>query len=100
MSNLPEAIGASSDLRDAGHSPRQIRLLWLGVALVCTLATGGGFLLADATGGDFRAAIDGFAAGALLVMLVDSMIPEAHKKAGRAAGLFTVLGFAVAAALS
>ena len=43
---------------------------------------------------------DGFAAGALLVMLIDSMIPEAQKKAGNAAGLITVLGFAVAAALS
>jgi ZIP family zinc transporter len=33
-------------------------------------------------------------------MLIDSMIPEAQKKAGNAAGLITVLGFAVAAALS
>ncbi len=64
------------------------------------LATVGGFALADATGGDFRAGINGFAAGALLVMLVDSMIPDATKKAGRIAGLVTVLGFAVAAGLS
>ena len=44
--------------------------------------------------------MNGFAAGALLVMLVDSMIPDAAQKAGRVAGLVTVLGFAVAAALS
>ena len=44
--------------------------------------------------------VDGFAAGALLVMLIDSMIPEARNKAGRPAGLLTVVGFAVAAALS
>ena len=44
--------------------------------------------------------MDGFAAGALLVMLVDSMVPEAREKAGDWAGLATVLGFAVAAALS
>jgi len=100
VSNLPEAIGASSDLRSAGRTPMQIRLLWLGVAVVCTVATVGGYLLADATGGDFRAAINGFAAGALLVMLVDSMIPDATKKAKGLAGLATVLGFAVAAALS
>jgi ZIP family zinc transporter len=100
VSNLPEAIGASSDLEDAGTSRRHINLLWLAVAGVCTLATVAGYALADATGGDFRAAINGFAAGALLVMLVDSMIPEASKKAGRPAGLVTVLGFAVAAALS
>jgi len=47
-----------------------------------------------------KAVIDGFAAGALLVMLVDSMIPEARRDAHRAAGLVTVLGFAVSAALS
>lgn len=40
------------------------------------------------------------AAGALLVMLVDSMIREAATKAGRVAGLATRLGFPVAAELS
>ena len=70
------------------------------MAAVCTLATVVGYALADATGGDFQAAINGFAAGALLVMLIDSMIPEAAEKARRAAGLVTVLGFAVAAALT
>jgi ZIP family zinc transporter len=59
-----------------------------------------GYALADAPAGNFQAAVNGFAAGALLVMLVDSMIPEAAKKAGRPAGLVTVLGFAVAAALT
>ena len=52
------------------------------------------------TGGHFQALINGFAAGALLVMLVDSMIPEATEKSGRVAGLATTLGFAVAAGLS
>ena len=33
-------------------------------------------------------------------MLIDSMIPEAHSKAGNRAGLVTVIGFAVAAGLS
>ena len=69
------------------------------VAVVCTLATVAGYAIADHTGGDFKAAINGFAAGALLVMLIDSMIPEAARKAGDVAGLVTVLGFAVAIAL-
>jgi ZIP family zinc transporter len=47
-----------------------------------------------------KAVINGFAAGALLVMLVDSMIPEATRKGGQAAGLATVLGFAVAFGLA
>ena len=67
---------------------------------MCTAATVVGYAIADTTGGNLQGAIDGFAAGALLVMLSDSMIPDAREKAGRVAGLVTVLGFAVAAALS
>jgi ZIP family zinc transporter len=100
VSNLPEAIGSATDMRAAGASVRQIRLLWLVVAGLCALATPLGYLLATHTGGHFQAAINGFAAGALLVMLVDSMIPEATAKSGRVAGLATTLGFAVAAGLS
>jgi ZIP family zinc transporter len=100
VSNLPEAIGSASALRDAGRGARMVLLLWGGVAICCALATPAGFALGDAVGGELRAAIDGFAAGALLVMLVDSMIPDATADAGRQAGLATVLGFALAAALS
>jgi zinc transporter, ZIP family len=70
------------------------------VAAICALASLVGYLAADAVSGDAKAAIDGFAAGALLVMLIDSMIPDAREDAGRGAGLVTVLGFALAAGLS
>jgi zinc transporter, ZIP family len=97
VSNLPEAIGSASSMHGR---PAAIRRLWILIAVGCTVATVAGYGLADATGGELQAAIDGFAAGALLVMLIDSMIPEAAAKAGRAGGLVTVLGFAVAAALT
>ena len=100
VSNLPEAIGSSTDMRAAGRSPSSIRLLWIAVAVICTLASLAGYALADSVSDDLKAAINGFAAGALLVMLIDSMIPEATEKAGRAAGLVTVLGFALAFSLS
>lgn len=100
VSNLPEAIGSASEMRAGGKPGRWILRLWVGVAALCALATPAGFLIADAVGGRLLAVIDGFAAGALLVMLVDSMIPEAASRAGRTAGLVTVLGFALAWALS
>ena len=100
VSNVPEGIGSAADMRHAGRSSRAILWLWVRVALVCTAATVAGFALADVTAGEVQAGIDGFAAGALLVMLVDSLIPEARKDGGRAAGLVTVIGFAVAAWLS
>jgi ZIP family zinc transporter len=97
VSNLPEAIGSAS----AMHTSRaKIAGLWVGVAIVCTLASVTGYLIADSASGEFQGGVNGFAAGALLVMLTDSMFPEARRKGGDAAGLVTVLGFAVAAALT
>jgi ZIP family zinc transporter len=100
LSNLPEAIGSSSEMRAAGTGRAAVRRLWLVVALICTAATVAGYAIADGVSGNVNAVVNGFAAGALLVMLIDSMIPEAVRKGGDISGLVTVLGFAVAAALS
>ena len=100
VSNLPESLGSADDMKNAGRSREAILRLWVLVAAICTVTTVIGYLAADAVSADARAAIDGFAAGALLVMLIDSMIPDAREDAGRGAGLVTVLGFAVAAGLS
>ena len=99
-SNLPEAIGSAADMRSAGRSRRSVVVLWTGVAVCCALATVAGTALADAVSSDAQAFVDGFAAGALLTMLIDSMVPEAKEKAKDWAGLATVAGFALAAGLS
>ena len=100
VSNLPEAIGSASELRASGRSDRDVLLLWVAVAAVCALATVAGYGLADVASSGLQGGINGFAAGALLVMLVDTMIPDAAGKAGRLAGVVTALGFAVGAGLS
>lgn len=100
ISNLPEAIGSASDMISAGRSGRSVLGLWAAVTAVCAASTLGGFALATVAGSQVGGAINGFAAGALLVMLVDEMIPEARRKTGNWAGLVTVLGFALAAGLS
>jgi zinc transporter, ZIP family len=100
VSNLPESIGSASDMKSAGRPSRMIIFGWVIVAVVCTLATVAGYWISYLVGDRFTGAVDGFAAGALLVMLVGSMIPEANEKASISAGLTAVLGFAVAAGLS
>jgi ZIP family zinc transporter len=100
VSNLPEAIGSARAMRARGRSTGTILRLWVAVAVVCLLATVIGYAIGDNVSGDFEAVANGFAAGALLVMLSDSMIPEARRQAGRTAGLATVFGFAVATGLS
>lgn len=100
VSNLPEGLGSAAEMRDGGRSRRSIIGLWSGVALCCTLATLAGYGLAQVLPQQVGTGVNGFAAGALLVMLTDSMVPEAEKKAPGKAGLATVLGFALAMALS
>jgi zinc transporter, ZIP family len=100
VSNLPEAIGSASEMHRSGVGRSRVLALWGAVAAICALATVVGYAIADIASGELSAGIDGFAAGALLVMLIDSMIPDAARDSGRVAGLVTTLGFAVATALS
>ena len=65
---------------------RVIIFLWIAVAAVCALSTVGGYAVSRVTAERFEGFVDGFAAGALLVMLVGSMIPEATIKAGEKPG--------------
>lgn len=100
MSNLPESIAATADSLDGGKTRRHLLIQWSLVTVVCALATWGGGLIADVASPALTGGIQGFAAGALLVMLIDTMIPEAREKGGEKAGLLTVVGFALGAFLS
>ena len=59
-----------------------------------------GYGLLDGASDDWIGLIEAFAGGAVLTMLIDTMIPEAFRQGGRVAGLVTVLGFALAYLLS
>ncbi len=96
LSNLPEAISGSSDLRHEGHKPGWIIGLWLAVVVTSAVAAGLGFGILGGMTGTPVAFIQAFAAGAILTMLADTMVPEAYQHAGDSAGLATVLGFALA----
>ena len=100
VSNLPEAIGGATDMSRQMPTRRHVMRNWIWISAFCVAATALGYAIADVASNDLRAGINGFAAGALIVMLVDSMIPEATEQSGRGTGLVTTLGFAVAAALS
>jgi zinc transporter, ZIP family len=100
VSNLPEAIGGATDMSRQMHDRRKVMRTWVAIAALCTLASVAGYAVADSTSGELQGGINGFAAGALIVMLTDSMVPEATEQAGRTTGLVTALGFALAAGLS
>jgi ZIP family zinc transporter len=99
LSNLPEGFSASADLHQEGRSSRWILGLWMAVVLVSAASAALAFLLFDAAGPAVPF-VQAFAAGGLLTMLVDTMIPEAFEDGGDLAGLVTVFGFTLAFLLS
>ena len=100
ISNLPEAIAGTSGMVAGKWPNRKILLLWLLIAVVCAFASLAGFsLLGNATPSTISF-IQTFAAGAILVMLCNTMIPEAFEHGGKLAGIFTVLGFVVAVSIA
>jgi ZIP family zinc transporter len=96
ISNLPEAMAATAGLTKAGTKRAPILWLWVATMAVSGLAAFGGFTLLDDASGGAVAFVQAFAAGALLTMLADTMIPEAYDFGGRATGLMTALGFSLA----
>jgi zinc transporter, ZIP family len=93
ISNLPEAIAGSTGMKASGWSRKKIILLWLFIALFCAVATVAGFALFSGASDQWLSFIQAFAGGAILMMLANSMIPEAYEHGGKLAGVFTVLGF-------
>jgi ZIP family zinc transporter len=100
LSNVPEAIAASAGLRTAGWRPLRIQGLWAGVSLVSGLAALAGYAVFDGASSATVAFVMSFAAGAILTMLADTMMPEAFEHGGRMVGVVTTLGFGVAFAIS
>ena len=100
ISNVPEALGASADLREDGEPRGRIIRLWVVVAVASGGAAGLGYGIVGLAPGWVVTAVQAFAGGAILAMLAESMVPEAYHKGGRAVGLATAFGFAVAAILS
>ncbi|MDF1606072.1 hypothetical protein [Nocardioides sp. YIM 152315] len=99
LSNIPEGLAGTADMRGSGVGERRITLMWAALTVVCGIASMAGYLVAD-QGSHTGEIASAFAGGAVLTMLADSMVPESYERAGRVAGLLTVLGFLVAGVLS
>ncbi|MGK5737457.1 ZIP family metal transporter [Micromonospora sp. URMC 103] len=100
LSNVPEGLSSAAGMRKAGRSGQFVFLLWTGIALVSAVSA----LVGRAALGDappaVLAAITALAAGAILAMITDTMVPEAFEDAHLLVGLITVAGFLLAYGLS
>lgn len=100
VSNLPEGVAGTVNMESAGRSRRNIFWMWFALVLISAAFAGVGYVVINilpAADGRYAQA---FAAGAMLTMLADAMMPEAFEHGGRLVGILTVLGFLAAAMLS
>ena len=100
LSNIPEGLSSASGMKKAGRSLGYVAGIWTGIALISGVAALVGFTVFRHYSGNVIAATTAVAAGAILAMLVDTMIPESFEETQEFAGLITVLGFLLAFVLS
>ncbi|MBG6238906.1 ZIP family zinc transporter [Mycetocola sp. CAN_C7] len=95
ISNLPEGLASTAELKASGRGARYVFLLWTGIAAACALSSFGGFVLLEDVSVGVTAFVTAIAAGAILAMICDTMIPEAFRDAKAFTGLIATLGFFV-----
>jgi zinc transporter, ZIP family len=96
ISNLPEAISSTTGLASGGWKKSRILWMWIGIALISGLASLAGYGLFQDSSPATIAFVLAFAAGAIITMLADTMMPESFEHGGKLVGVVTTLGFAVA----
>ena len=96
ISNLPESISSTAGLVSGGWSRARIVEMWVAIAFVSGLASLAGYGLFQNASPDVVAFVLTFAAGAIITMLADTMMPEAYEDGGKLVGVVTTLGFCVA----
>jgi ZIP family zinc transporter len=100
ISNLPEGLSSAAGMKRNGRSAGYVFGVWIGIAVASGLAgLLGCLLLQDASDGTI-AVITAIAAGAILTMIADTMIPEAFERTHMYAGLLATLGFLAAFTIS
>jgi ZIP family zinc transporter len=96
ISNLPEGLSSASGMKQNGRTARYVFGVWIGIAVASGIAGLLGCLLLQDAAPESIAVITAVAAGAILAMVADTMIPEAFERTHLYAGLIATLGFIVA----
>ncbi|GAB3602479.1 ZIP family metal transporter [Microbacterium aureliae] len=93
ISNIPEGLGSTAELKRGGTRARTVFLLWSGIAVVTVVAAVVGYLALQTAPAELVAVIMTVAAGGLLAMVANTMIPEAFEREHGMTGLWATMGF-------
>lgn len=89
LSNVPEGLSSAVGMKNAGRSKAYIFGVWGSIALILGFASLAGYTVFSGLPDDVIAATTALAAGAILAMVSDTMIPEAFEQAHNMTGLIT-----------
>jgi zinc transporter, ZIP family len=93
LANIPEALSSSAGMRRATRSARYVFSVWIGITLTISLAAAVAALVLRGTELAVRGTAEAFAAGAILALVSETMIPEAFHGSPQFNGLLLVVGF-------
>ena len=100
LSNIPEGLSSAAGMKAEGRRLGYVMLMWAAIALAAGAASWFGYMAFDGVAPEVVAAVQATAAGAILAMVVDTMVPEAFEGTQDYAGAIAVTGFLAAFALS
>ncbi|MFN6037448.1 MAG: ZIP family metal transporter [Bacteroidota bacterium] len=99
LSNFPEALAASLGMKKSGLSNTKIILLWLSLVAIIAIGSLTGYYIGSSIPHEIEIGIEGLAAGAMLTMIGQTMLPEAvHLGGTKVVGLSTLAGYLSAVA--
>jgi zinc transporter, ZIP family len=99
LSNVPEGLSSAAGMRAKGRSAAYVFGVWGGIAAISALSALGGYALLGGAAPEVIAVITAIAAGAILTMIADTMIPEAFERTRTWTGVIASLGFLIAFAI-
>jgi len=96
MANLPEGMSSAVVMKNQGRKSRNIILMWAALVLMTAVGAAIGNLFISEVSHELQALLEGLAAGAMLAMIAQTMLPEAYDHGGWLTGFMTVVGFLAA----
>lgn len=98
LSNFPEAMSSSIGMLEQKYSKTKIFWMWTSLMIITGIGALIGYIVSNGLdhGSSTFSLVEGLAAGAMLVMIAETMLPEASHKGGAVIGMATLLGFLAA----